>query len=365
MKRQCFVISPIGPEGSAIREHADDVFDYIIRPAMEQRGIEAVRSDHMLESGKISDQMFGAILKYDMCVAVLTGHNPNVFYEMAIAQCAARPVIMLIEKGQDLPFDIQDQRCVRYTLKPRPLFEQVYVKEILGHVDSLERGGWRCEVPFGLAIPLGGLGDREARPRFLERAMDFGGQDARIRLLRETERVFDIMGTNQESWRRIKGFSELLAEKAAAGCRVRILLMHQDNPVLPHFVSDSIPETDLEQITFEVRNMASYFGRVASSSPNIEVRQIFRGSLHVQMTRTDHHAVVTQYLYSRKTGWSPMWQCDPDSPLYTLATEEFDALWRSNDPRGAALEGPPSSGAEVPGPAVNGSARRRGRSGPS
>ena len=107
MKR-CFVISPIGQEGSAVREHADDVYDYIIRPALDELEIQPVRSDHLREHGKISDQMFGAILKYELCIAVLTGYNPNVFYEMAIAQCAARPIIILIEKGQELPFDVRD-----------------------------------------------------------------------------------------------------------------------------------------------------------------------------------------------------------------------------------------------------------------
>jgi hypothetical protein len=53
MKR-CFVISPIGAEGSTIREHADDVFDYIIKPAMEKCGIQAFRSDHLQEPGRIT-----------------------------------------------------------------------------------------------------------------------------------------------------------------------------------------------------------------------------------------------------------------------------------------------------------------------
>ena len=77
---RCFIISPIGDEGSPEREHADDVFDFIIAPAMEECGIKAFRSDHLFESGKISDQMFRSIVQEDLCVAVLTGFNPNVFY---------------------------------------------------------------------------------------------------------------------------------------------------------------------------------------------------------------------------------------------------------------------------------------------
>ena len=152
MKR-CFVISPIGEEGSPTREHANDVYDYIIEPAMSACGIKAFRSDHLREPGKISDQMFSSILNDDLCVAVLTGQNPNVFYELAIAQAAARPVIILLEKGETLPFDIHDLRCVYYDLKPRSLFEKDYVNEIVDHVCSLEESGWKVGTPFGGLSP--------------------------------------------------------------------------------------------------------------------------------------------------------------------------------------------------------------------
>jgi hypothetical protein len=35
MSHRAFVISPIGAESSKVREHADDVFDFIIKPAMD------------------------------------------------------------------------------------------------------------------------------------------------------------------------------------------------------------------------------------------------------------------------------------------------------------------------------------------
>lgn len=55
---KCFVISPIGEEGSDVRQHADDVFRYIIEPAMKECEIEAIRSDQLYKPGLISEQMF-------------------------------------------------------------------------------------------------------------------------------------------------------------------------------------------------------------------------------------------------------------------------------------------------------------------
>ena len=98
-RRRCFVISPIGEEGSPVRAHADDVMEFIIKPALAKYDIEGVRSDQMAESGTITEQMFREIVTADVCVVVLTGFNPNVFYELAVAQSAARPVVILIEKG--------------------------------------------------------------------------------------------------------------------------------------------------------------------------------------------------------------------------------------------------------------------------
>ena len=84
--KTCFVISPIGNEASEVREHADDVFEYIIKPATERSGFRALRGDHESKPGVITEQMYDSILGDDLIVAVLTYFNPNVFYEIAIAE---------------------------------------------------------------------------------------------------------------------------------------------------------------------------------------------------------------------------------------------------------------------------------------
>ena len=142
-KRRCFVISPIGDEGSGVREHADDVFRFIIEPAVKKFNIEAVRSDHIHEAGEITEQMFREILQADLCIVVLTYLNPNVFYELAVAQSAARPVILLVEKGQKLPFDIQDFRTVNYALLPATkLIEGQYANLVKEQIRSIEEQNW-------------------------------------------------------------------------------------------------------------------------------------------------------------------------------------------------------------------------------
>jgi hypothetical protein len=146
--KRCFVISPIGEEGSDDRKHADEVFESLVYPAMRECGIEPIRSDHLNYPGRISEQMFRAILDYDFCVAVLTGHNPNVFYELAVAQAAKRPVVLLIKSGQGLPFDIKDLRCITYDLDNRSLQERTHIAQLVKFVEAIKAANWKTPDIF-------------------------------------------------------------------------------------------------------------------------------------------------------------------------------------------------------------------------
>ena len=89
-RRRCFVISPIGAYGSDTRNHMDTVFHCIVEPALADR-YEVVRGDHIARPGRITEQFVEDIIENDLIICVLTGNNPNVYYELAIAESAARP----------------------------------------------------------------------------------------------------------------------------------------------------------------------------------------------------------------------------------------------------------------------------------
>ncbi len=152
---KCFVISPIGPAESEIRRRADQVLRHIIEPAMDGLDVTPVRSDQMVEPGRISEQMFREILTSKICVVVLTGENPNVFYELAVAQCAARPVVLLLEKGKQPPFDVQDLRIVEYDLSdPDRVIGKKDAITLREHITFFESRKWLSnslfdEFPYG------------------------------------------------------------------------------------------------------------------------------------------------------------------------------------------------------------------------
>jgi hypothetical protein len=141
--KRCFVISPIGPEGSDVRRHADEVYEFLIAPALQDFGITPLRSDHMLEPGRISDQMYREIFTTDLCIAVLTDSNPNVYYELAVAQAASRPVITLIKRGQLLPFDVRDLRTIEYDLSLTAYKSGADKARLTGFLQEFAKRDWR------------------------------------------------------------------------------------------------------------------------------------------------------------------------------------------------------------------------------
>src|SRR5262249_55308105 len=151
--------------------------------------------------GRITDQMFNSIHEEDLCIAVLTYFNPNVFYELAIAQCAARPVIILIEKGHSIPFDVRDLRAVEYDLRPRPLRDRVYVKQIIEIVRNLEAVAWTVEVPFGKN--LSPLGNRQGQLNLYDKVESYGPSERWLSLLRSATTTFDLSGISLRWWTKI------------------------------------------------------------------------------------------------------------------------------------------------------------------
>ena len=113
MNKTCFVISPIGEDGSDVRKRADKVLCYLIRPVCDELGYETSRADEICEPGLISRRIIREIITSDLVIADLTGHNPNVFYELAIRHFVGKPFVQIIEKSDSLPFDVYDLNTIK------------------------------------------------------------------------------------------------------------------------------------------------------------------------------------------------------------------------------------------------------------
>lgn len=111
--KQCFFISPIGDPDSLARSRSNQVLEHILRPALEP-AYHVLRADRDPDPGSITSAMVTSIIGSDLIVADLTDHNPNVFYELAVAHAYRRPTIHLIWDDQRTPFDVADMRAIPY-----------------------------------------------------------------------------------------------------------------------------------------------------------------------------------------------------------------------------------------------------------
>ena len=98
--------------GSDIRKRSDQVLEHIIRPVVESCGYKAVRADEMPEPGIIANQIIRHVVDDPLVIADLTGQNANVFYELAIRHAIRKPLVQIINKVKDIPFDISSMRTI-------------------------------------------------------------------------------------------------------------------------------------------------------------------------------------------------------------------------------------------------------------
>lgn len=106
--RTCFVVMPFKPR-------FDHVYEDIVRPLLEERRINCKRGDEIYSAGVVIDEIIEAIKTVDFVIAELTGRNPNVFYELGIAHQMGKPVILLTQRIEDVPFDLRHRRCLLYS----------------------------------------------------------------------------------------------------------------------------------------------------------------------------------------------------------------------------------------------------------
>jgi len=85
-----------------------------IKPAIEMAGFTSVRLDDVASSELLISTIWKTIHDAHVIIADLSGKNPNVFYELGIAHALGKPVLMLAQSIDDVPFDLRHLRVIRY-----------------------------------------------------------------------------------------------------------------------------------------------------------------------------------------------------------------------------------------------------------
>ena len=94
----------------ALRGRSDEVYRTLIAPTVQTLGLVAIRADEIPSPGFVMEQIRTAIQQSRICIADVTGNNPNVLYEIGLAHATKKPLILLAQEGSLLPFDVAQQR---------------------------------------------------------------------------------------------------------------------------------------------------------------------------------------------------------------------------------------------------------------
>lgn len=121
----CFVISPIGQEGTPIFDFYNDLFELVLEPAFETFDeLKILRGDHCVDENNIDASVIKNIQDAEICICDISINNPNVFYELGRRDETGKPIILIKNRGekpegvgdQDKVIDIATRRYFEYDL---------------------------------------------------------------------------------------------------------------------------------------------------------------------------------------------------------------------------------------------------------
>lgn len=161
--KKCFVIMPFGEKdvldgkGNVIDTvNFNQVYDQLIKKAVEEIGIDCERCDEIPESGSIHKKMFKGIFEADVAVVDITSLNQNVFYELGVRHALHKYVTVVIQKknNQPLPFNIRGLGITSYETATEDQIEkarkeiQVFIQNGLDkqNIDSIVHDALDDEV---------------------------------------------------------------------------------------------------------------------------------------------------------------------------------------------------------------------------
>ncbi len=141
MKAKAFVIMPFAPD-------FDEIYNLFIADALTEGGFEVFRADDIRSQQNILQDIVAAIATSNLIIADLTDSNPNVYYELGIAHALRKPVILLTQNLDELPFDLRSYRVIAYNT------HFAAIKTARNELILLAKGSLNGTVPFG--NPVGG-----------------------------------------------------------------------------------------------------------------------------------------------------------------------------------------------------------------
>ena len=106
-KKLCFILMPFDPKFKPVYTKA-------IKPAVKKAKLNPKRADEIFAVRSVIQDVWEYINKSALLIADLTERNPNVFYEVGLSHALPRKLIIITQRKEDVPFDLQHIRWIKY-----------------------------------------------------------------------------------------------------------------------------------------------------------------------------------------------------------------------------------------------------------
>jgi nucleoside 2-deoxyribosyltransferase len=93
---------------------AFDVDFITIRELCTSFGFKCIRGDESNFKSDIFPEILKLIVKSRLIIANVNGRNPNVMYELGIAQAIDKPIVLISKEPENLPIDVKSKRFLIY-----------------------------------------------------------------------------------------------------------------------------------------------------------------------------------------------------------------------------------------------------------
>lgn len=108
----CFYLGPF-------RDPFNEIYRDHVVPSLTNEAITVERADEIFSTDVLIEDIWAGIVGATFVVADLTTKNANVLYEVGMAHTVGKPVIILTQDLDDVPFDLRHRRCIEYQHTPR------------------------------------------------------------------------------------------------------------------------------------------------------------------------------------------------------------------------------------------------------
>ncbi len=93
---------------------SDDVFSRMFKPGIEDAGFVVSRGDSIVRVGDLSTNVWRSIARAGVIVAEVSVPNPNVYYEIGLADALGKPVFLFKQENVRLPADFGGTHYYEY-----------------------------------------------------------------------------------------------------------------------------------------------------------------------------------------------------------------------------------------------------------